>query len=314
MYYALTHLTRFTYSEPITASVMEVQMQPRSDRNQRCIEFDMTISPPAHVMVRRNYLGNTVHVFDIPGRHSRIAIKTDATVEVKPLPDLPDAVSADAWDEIDAQVTEDRDLYDMLLPSRFAKPTDMLLSLADELNVNRDGDPLSTLRRLNTDIYETFEYIQNITRADSPIDEALERRVGVCQDFAHVMIALARHLGIPCRYISGYLYHRTDRDRSAADATHAWVEAWLPEHGWVGFDPTNNTLCNVQHIRVAIGRDYHDVPPTNGVYIGDATSELEVEVAVDELDELPPEDSVHAPQIQLPSYEILSQQQQQQQQ
>lgn len=119
------------------------------------------------------------------------------------------------------------------------------------------------------------------TRVDSPIDDALQARRGVCQDFAHILIALIRRLGVPCRYVSGYLFRNEDLSvRSADGATHAWVETLLPDLGWIGFDPTNNLIADNRHIRVAIGRDYADVPPTRGVFKGAAASRSEVAVAV----------------------------------
>jgi transglutaminase-like putative cysteine protease len=130
-------------------------------------------------------------------------------------------------------------------------------------------------------IYEAFAYEAGVTRADSPIDDVLKARRGVCQDFAHVMLAICRGWGIPARYVSGYLF--TDRkagDRSDPDATHAWVEVFLPTLRWVGFDPTNNILAAERHIACAVGRDYSDVPPSRGVYKGEAESELAVGVTV----------------------------------
>ncbi|MEL6269287.1 MAG: transglutaminase family protein, partial [Chloroflexota bacterium] len=314
MYYAITHLTMFTYDEPVWDTVMEVREQPRNDKCQRCIQFDLDIRPKATYMAHKDYLGNVIHIFDIPGRHKKLAIRTEATVEVKPPEELPEALTPDDWDILDAEVDPNPDLLDMIMPSKFARPSALLDQLKADLKLERHADPLTLVRELNTAIYDTFDYIQNVTAADSPIEIALEKRLGVCQDFAHIMIALLRELRIPARYISGYLYHRTDKDRSAADATHAWVEVWLPELGWVGFDPTNNLVCNEQHIRVAIGRDYADVPPTKGVFRGDATSTLEVEVEVSKLDALPAEEEIHAPRIVIPQYELMPQHQQQQQQ
>ena len=133
----------------------------------------------------------------------------------------------------------------------------------------------------------------NSTKVDSPIEDALRRRQGVCQDFAHIMIALVRRLQIPCRYVSGYMFHRDEddekQDRSLEGASHAWVEALVPRLGWVAFDPTNNLVGGDRHIRVAIGRDYADVPPTRGVYKGEAHSELSVAVTVSPSDAPPPE-------------------------
>jgi transglutaminase-like putative cysteine protease len=173
------------------------------------------------------------------------------------------------------------DFWEMLLPSEFAKPTPLLQQLAKELDVRRRDDPLSMLRKLNTDLYSWFEYVPKSTRVDSPIDHALEARRGVCQDLAHVMISLVRSLRIPCRYVSGYLNSRVeDHNRSLETATHAWIEAFLPDLGWIGFDPTNDLISGERHIRTAIGRDYFDVPPTKGVFSGHSSSELSVAVRV----------------------------------
>ncbi len=138
-----------------------------------------------------------------------------------------------------------------------------------------------TLRRLMAEMYARFEYSPRTTRVDSPIDDALQARRGVCQDFAHILIALIRRLGVPCRYVSGYLFRHEDVSvRSADGATHAWVETLLPDLGWIGFDPTNNLIAGDRHIRVAIGRDYADVPPTRGVFKGAAAARSELAVAV----------------------------------
>ena len=151
--------------------------------------------------------------------------------------------------------------------------------------------PLELLTELNEGIYESFAYVPNSTKVDSPIEDALQTRQGVCQDFAHIMTALVRPLRIPCRYVSGYLFHRESedgpKDRSLEGASHAWVEALVPRLGWTAFDPTNNLLTSERHIRTAIGRDYADVPPTRGVFKGQAHSELAVSVRVAPSDSMP---------------------------
>jgi transglutaminase-like putative cysteine protease len=144
------------------------------------------------------------------------------------------------------------------------------------------GDPMTALRTLSQSIRENFDYQPGITEVHSPIEHALREGRGVCQDFTHIMIAVARQWGIPARYVSGYLHHRREnQDRSEDGATHAWVEAWLPSFGWVGFDPTNGTMAGERHIRAALGRDYADVPPTRGTFKGDADSELAIAVSVE---------------------------------
>jgi len=259
---------------------MEVRIQPRSEGNQHCLDFHLHTSPRAHIMTYRGEFGNRVHHFDIPNSHNQLTITAEALVDVTaPLP-LPAALGAQAWDELDALTAND-DYWDTLMPSHFASPSELLYELAFELDARRRADPLTVLRDLNSAIYQSFDYSPRTTRVDSPIDEALHLRKGVCQDFAHIMITLVRHLHIPCRYVSGYLFQQgRSQERSASDAMHAWVEAYLPVLGWVGFDPTNNTLTGEQHIRVAIGRDYADVTPTRGVFRGKAESELAVTVRI----------------------------------
>jgi transglutaminase-like putative cysteine protease len=281
MYYSIRHLTKFLYSKPVSESMMETRMHPRSDQNQRCLTFHLSVSPRCRVFSYRDHLANQVHHFDIPGQHGQLVIVAESLVEVQPAPQIPSFLAPDAWNELDAMIEQD-DYWEMLLPSEFATSTPALDSLAEELDVRRRDDPLMVLQQLNEQLYNHFEYVPKSTKADSPIDLALLTHAGVCQDFAHIMITLVRSkLRIPCRYVSGYLFHgNSDHDRSVNSATHAWVEALVPQLGWVGFDPTNWLVAGDRHIRTAIGRDYSDVPPTHGIFRGRANSELTVAVRV----------------------------------
>lgn len=280
MHYAILHKTRFRYSAPVSESITEVRMQPRSEGTQLLRSFKLTTSPDARVSSHTDCYGNVVHHFDIPGQHRQLTISAEALVVFSEAPPLPERLEAGAWDQIDA-MTAAEDHWDFLTTSRFTQPTPLLAALAQEIGARRRDDPLGLLRELNRAMYRAFAYDPEHTEVDSPIDVALAARKGVCQDFAHIMIALVRGLGIPCRYVSGYLFHRVeDHDRSEQDATHAWVEALLPGLGWVGLDPTNNLVAGGRHIRVAVGRDYADVPPTRGVFRGNAESSLDVGVKV----------------------------------
>lgn len=283
-YYSIQHLTRFDYTRPVCESAMEIRMQPRGDGNQRCMTFSLSVSPRCRVFSYRDHLANQVHHFDIPGDHRQLVIVAHSLVEQQSLGEVPDMLSSTAWQELDAFVAEG-DFWEMLVPSTFATLTDLLRGLAMDWKITRRDDPLSMLHEISHNIYTSFEYLPRSTAVDSPIEIALGNRSGVCQDFAHIMIALARLLGIPCRYVSGYLYHSDEmssqeHDRGTPSATHAWVEAFLPQLGWVGFDPTNDVVVNDNHIRTSIGRDYADVPPTHGVYRGKTESELTVGVHV----------------------------------
>jgi len=281
MYYSIRHLTKFLYSNPVSESMMETRMHPRSDHNQRCLTFHLSVSPRCRVFSYRDHLANHVHHFDIPGQHGQLVIVAESLVDVQPGPQVPSFLAPDAWAELDSLV-EQGDYWEMLLPSEFAAATPALDSLAEELDVRRRDDPLMVLHQLNEQLFNHFEYVPKSTKADSPIDLALLTHAGVCQDFAHIMITLVRSkLRIPCRYVSGYLFHgQSDNDRSTHSATHAWIEAFLPQLGWVGFDPTNWLVAGDRHIRTAIGRDYSDVPPTHGIFRGRASSALTVAVRV----------------------------------
>ncbi|HUS05123.1 MAG TPA: transglutaminase family protein [Bryobacteraceae bacterium] len=288
MYYSIRHVTKFRYSTPVSESLMETRMHPRSELNQRCLTFQLSVSPRSRVTSYRDYLANMVYHFDVAGLHSQLIVVAEALVDVREPEPLPYSLGPESWDELDA-LTRAGDYWEMLMPSQFTQPVPALSDLARELNVYRREDPLRLVRELNAGIYDWFEYVPNSTKVDSPIEEALLSRQGVCQDFAHVLITLVRSLGIPCRYVSGYLHHGSgDRDRSAEGATHAWVEALLPGLGWVGFDPTNNLVASDRHIRTAIGRDYADVPPTRGVFKGSAASKMSVVVMVSPAETLPP--------------------------
>ncbi len=318
VYYSIRHLTRFRYSIPISESTMELRMQPRSENYQRCLEFAIETEPRSQIMSYRDYLGNIVHHFNIPGKHSTLTITTEALIEITGEDDIPEALEPGAWTAVD-EIAASGEALDFLLPSQFAHPGEQLYTFAEEINLRRGKDPLTTLRELNSTIYEKFAYVPHSTQVDSPIDDALRTRWGVCQDFAHIMITLVRELGIPCRYVSGYLFHRReDHDRSEEDATHAWLEALLPELGWVGFDPTNNLIAGNRHFRTALGRDYADVPPTRGVFKGSADSELDVGVRVAPAEAPLPLDEELLPAVHWepadPEAEAEAQQQQQQQQ
>jgi len=195
---------------------------------------------------------------------------------------LPDALDQGEWDRLRSEFVAG-DCFDFLRPHGFARETPALSAFMAQRRLDelRRLDPLSAVRRLNEVIFSAFEYQPGLTQADSPIDIALSAGRGVCQDFAHIMLAVCRSWGLPARYVSGYLF--TDRkqgDRSDPDATHAWVEVFLPSLRWVGFDPTNNAIAGERHIAVAVGRDYSDVPPSRGVYKGGGDSRLGVAVTV----------------------------------
>jgi len=296
MFYAIRHFTRYRYTRPVWQSMLEVRMHPRSENAQRCFTFRLSVSPRARIFTFMDYLGNQVHHFDLPSHHRELTVVADALVNVDAPVALPASLAPDSWQEL-RRIVEQEDHWQMLLPSHYARTSPALAALAQELGVARaDGrDPLSVVRDVNDRIHRAFEYVRKSTLVNSPIEDSLGTRQGVCQDFAHIMIALLRQLGIPCRYVSGYLYHDQEHhDRTSEGATHAWVEALLPGLGWVGFDPTNDLIAGSRHIRTAIGRDYADVPPTLGTMKGKTETELMVRVRVTPSQALLPPDEEFA--------------------
>ena len=280
MFYSVRHVTRYRYDAAVRESVMQLYMQPKSEGAQRLQSFQVATSPRAGLQAYTDHFGNAVYHFDVPGAHHELVVEADAEVEIQATPAPPEWIEASAWRALEEGAIK-AEHFDMLEPHGVARATPALDVFLEERGLAKTSDPMTTLRRLNRALYEALAYAPEETEVDSPIDVALAKRKGVCQDFAHIMIAAARGWGVPARYVSGYLFTRRDSgDRSADDATHAWVEAFVPGPGWVGFDPTNNVLAGERHIRVAIGRDYNDVPPSRGVFKGPANSELAVAVSV----------------------------------
>ncbi|MDR3507299.1 MAG: transglutaminase family protein [Caulobacteraceae bacterium] len=279
----IRHLTQYHYAVPVRASVMELWAQPQKSPQQRLISFELEVEPTAQLFSYVDAFGNAVYHFDVPQPHDRLAIESRAAVETEPHAPLPERLDMGEWDRMRSEFVKG-ECFDFLHPHGFAVQTPALAEFVAKRGLDglRTQDPLTAVLALNQALYEAFDYEAGVTGADSPIDHALEGGRGVCQDFAHIMIAICRSWGIPARYVSGYLF--TDRseggDRSDPDATHAWVEVYLPSLRWVGLDPTNNVVAGERHVVVAVGRDYGDVPPSRGVFKGDAENELMVAVSV----------------------------------
>ena len=276
------HVTQYHYEAPVRESVMEVWMQPQKGARQRLVSFELELDPPAQLFSYADPFGNAVYHFDVPHPHDRLNIVARSAVDTQAPAPLPDALDMGEWDRLRSDFVRGEN-FDFLAQHGFAIETDALRAFVAEYKLDelKARDPLTAVRTLSSTIYQAFGYQAGVTHADSPIDLALEARRGVCQDFTHIMLAICRGWGIPARYVSGYLF--TDRksgDRSDPDATHAWVEVFLPSTRWFGLDPTNNMVVGERHVAAAVGRDYADVPPSRGVYKGDADSQLAVGVSV----------------------------------
>jgi transglutaminase-like putative cysteine protease len=273
------HETRFEYSEPVTEWMTEVRLEPGSSADQSCHSFHLAVSPPAEVFRFQDGFGSRVHHFNLPLLRHGVSILAASVVETHPRPRDPHFSTATYPLPLD---NVGLDILDFLSFRGPVRATPRLNPLLDELRP-RPGMRLgSFVCDVCHYIHTHFEYARDVTLATSPIDDVLEHGKGVCQDFTHLMIALLRSFGVPARYISGYI-HRPDKDSQS----HAWCEAWLPDVGWFGIDPTNDRPVNDRFVTVAVGRDFTDVPPNKGIYRGRAAESIFVRVETRELPRLP---------------------------
>ncbi|MYB44360.1 MAG: transglutaminase family protein [Acidimicrobiia bacterium] len=280
--YRIEHLTRFGYDSPVRRCTMSLCLRPLEGAGQQLLGFGITTTPPGRLTTETDPFGNTRHVLTVNQKHDSLEVGSVSTVEVSPSPPLPQRLEPEAWEAVRSWTT-DLALWQFTQPSPGTGPTPALSEFVSEVGVEPGSDPLTDLVELASTLNDTFDYVSGSTSVDSPIDEILTTRRGVCQDYAHVMIAIARSWGVPTRYVSGYLHTDDPADGAngpTSTATHAWVECRLPELGWVEFDPTNRTLVDHRYVRTAVGRDYRDVPPTRGVVEGGANTGLDVRVRV----------------------------------
>jgi len=281
----ITHETHLDYSEPVSEAVMELRMAPRQEQDQRRLSFNLAIGPQTSAASYFDWMGNTVHTFSISAFHRAIRIIATSVVETHRHPQ-PLEWFGDRWPIADGAC--DHTVYDFL---QFGGPVvqcPMLRDLAGSLDPH-NGIPIGDLARRMLDlINDKFQYQQGVTTAASPITEILAHGQGVCQDFTHLLIGLARTLKIPARYVSGLL-HPDEKKYRGYTQTHAWCELLFPSIGWVGIDPTNRCLAGDNFVKVAVGRDYRDVPPNRGLYRGTSSENITVKIHSEQLTTIPAE-------------------------
>jgi transglutaminase-like putative cysteine protease len=277
-----THVTRYWYSGPVSMCHTEVHLQPRPRKHQTILEFALDVSPtPDSLLLREDYFGNQVTFFSIAEPHRELIItsKCLANLDASAAPALE---LSPAWEQVREEVAK-RDTPETFEAGQFVFESPSIRVGAPFAQYAAasftPGRPfLSAVSDLSSRIFAEFHYDRRATTIGTPVDEVLESRRGVCQDFAHLMIACLRSLKLPARYISGYL--RTGGDFVGKGASHAWVSAWCPVFGWQDFDPTNNVMPRGDHFTVAWGRDYSDVTPVKGVALGGGEQVINVSVDV----------------------------------
>lgn len=287
MIYKITHKTGYNYSEPASLSQNELFLHPRTTPAQKIVYSNLSISPePQYRHHRIDYFGNSVAVFMVQHPHNTLAVSASSTVETTN-PITPDPSATMPWEEVASRLakqryTADFDARQFIFESPLISVIPHSLDYAKE-SFSPGAPILSCALEMMSRIFREFTYDKTASTVDTTVEQVFANRKGVCQDYAHLTISCLRSLGLAARYVSGYLETLPPPGKPrlvGADASHAWVALYLPEFGWVDFDPTNNQLANERYITLAWGRDYGDVAPVKGVVMGGGRHRLSVSVDV----------------------------------
>lgn len=288
MIYDIRHVTNYAYEFPVSSATLSLRVTPRSGVGQHCLDHALIIDPlPASLRVERDFFGNAVTMAAIETALVTLTVEARARVDVARL-ELPSSVVIPSWSDVVAQALAETSLdagapVHFLFASPYVSLSPQVTAYAG-VSFPAGRSIVEGTRDLAQRIRAEFAYSPLVTDISTPLDQAFAERRGVCQDFAHIMIAGLRGLGLPAAYVSGFI--RTipppGKERlEGADATHAWVSVWCgPKIGWFGIDPTNAIDVGNDHIVLAIGRDFSDVSPVHGVFVGSGAQELEVRVDV----------------------------------
>ena len=290
--YHVLHQTHYRYAGQVVSSHNEAHLLPRALATQTPSKVQLRIDPaPDTVRWHKDYFGNDVVFFNLRTAHRELMIRTESDVELAPARELEPARSV-PWEEVasgvrSARTVEGIEAYEYVFDSPFVAASEALAAYARPSFPAKRPLAEAVLDFAHR-IHEEFRYDPDATTLDTPVEDALRERHGVCQDYAHVMIGGLRSLGLPARYVSGYLKSRGAAPAGAApegrlvgsEASHAWVAAWCPNLGWIQVDPTNDLVPSDRHIVLAWGRDYDDVSPVKGVTLGGGSHTVEVTVEV----------------------------------
>jgi transglutaminase-like putative cysteine protease len=278
--YKLAHVTVFSYDGAVSESYNELRLRPRHDESQSCLSFRLTTDPVSKPAAHLDYFNNWVHQFHILAEHRQLRVESEAIVLVHPhLPVATRSLPLCELNETRQGLADE--FFDWMEPSQYCPRVPGLTEIVCQTEARCDGTARGFAETAASLIHEQFTYKPGATHVHSSISDCLATRAGVCQDFAHLLIAVLRQRGLPARYVSGYLVPATASENViGGQASHAWVQAYIPETGWVGLDPTVGYFVEECHIVIASGRDYGDVPPVRGVYKGHAGQSLSVDVLV----------------------------------
>jgi len=317
--FIIHHVTKYTYQAAVRDSANQIMLFPVKDENQELLSQQLVITGMPSVEIYRDYYGNMIGTFMNVDPHKELIIdsKIEIITKSRELPSTQIPVESE-WSylqEIHSLVP----FIDFLKVESITALNEIKKVATDE--VSKNIAVFAAANDLNEYVYKNFKYIKGVTSVETTLDEIWKLKAGVCQDFAHILLVMLRLINIPARYVSGYVCPRNSHLRGEG-ATHAWVEAFIPFYGWLGFDPTNNCVVNDLHVRLAVGKNFTDCSPVKGTYRGMSAHTLEVGVSVSYEDGISPNEISATLKAQAPSlttatttnsYRRFIEQQQQQQ-
>ena len=276
--YHIKHITRYRYASPVIDCANQIMLYPIQDAQQVLKKHEFHISHKPDLEEFVDYFGNRVGVFSVIYPITELTIESDIEIEISPV-DLSDTNFSvkEQWEKL-SEWREQFPYMDFMMLENFEHENEVTEVIKQFVDFSLT--PFDTAQLLSKYVYDNFEYRKGITNVETEAGEIWKLKAGVCQDFAHILLMMLRMVGIPARYVSGYICPK-DHELRGEGATHAWVEICVPFYGWIGIDPTNNCIANDRHVRLAIGRHFTDCTPVKGTYKGSSEHTLEVSVSIE---------------------------------
>ena len=292
MKYKIIHTTEYNYKVNVSLCHNRLCMIPAENASQKRISSDITITPtPNEVSVRKDFYGNSIMFFSIYKEHSKLRIVSESIVSMENLLFMDMAINAPLrWSEVRERILSSPELAEEIIqytiPSTYIPYSEIIKNFAEDCFAE-NATLWTACNMLMKKIYSTIKFTPGFTTINTPVEVVVKEQKGVCQDIAHLMIACLRNMGLPARYVSGYIETAAPPGKKklvGTDASHAWVSVYFPGVGWMEFDPTNNQLPSFQHIVVGYGRDYQDVAPLKGIVFSSGEQKLKVGVDVQRIE------------------------------
>ena len=274
--FKIYHTTTYEYDRLVKESVNEIKIYPYQCNEQEVLQHDIVITGNPEIQTFYDYWGNKTGVFNLLPSHKELSIGSKLLVRTTASAEL-NINYVSSFAELKTEVDGQLKMTELITPEKIRSQQDITAII--KTIYKNEGSVAETVQNLCGFIFSEFNYIKGITNVETTVDEILQHKSGVCQDFVHLMLQILRTMNIPCRYVSGYICPNKNGMRGEG-ATHAWVEVWIPAHGWAGIDPTNNIWVTNNHVKLAVGRNFYDCSPVKGTFKGPAVQKLYVYVSI----------------------------------